>query len=322
MAGEDYYKILGVPKNATEAAIKKAYRKLAIKYHPDKNKGNKTAEEQFKKISEAYAVLSDKQKRQQYDMFGSEGFHQRYSQEDIFKNFDMGDMFKDSGFGNEDLFSMLFGRRNVRRSRPNANPFADFFGGGQASYGSACNSKDHYSRGARTPVSRDFICDLAIDFMDAVKGAKKTVSLNKDGKVERINLTIPAGIKDGQRLRVHGRGESVLGRPSGNLYVKIKIQPHPTFTRQGDDLYLDKEVTLTKALLGTTLEVPTPGGDKKLKIPGIASLPTKIRVKGAGVPHLKGGGKGDLYVNLKVCFPSKLTDKQKELLKELSEQGL
>ncbi len=324
MPGEDYYKVLGVAKGAGEAEIKKAYRKLAMKYHPDKNKGDKAAETRFKKISEAYAVLSDKKKRQQYDMFGAEGFQQRYTQEDIFRNSDIGDILKGFGLGGDDIFSSLFGRGSAR-SRPGTASFRTSFrtgGPGFAPQGDSCSCKDHYSKGRRPPSGRDLVCDFTVSFMEAVQGTKKTLSFKKDGKIERINLTIPAGIREGQRLRVQGKGGLPSQGVSGDLYVRIKIQPHPVFTRKGDDIYLEQGIKLSKALLGTTLEVATPSGNKKLKIAPITSFPTKIRVKGAGVPHLKGPGKGDLYVNLRPEVPAKLTVQQRNLIEELAKQGL
>lgn len=320
---EDYYKVLGVDKGASEAQIKKAYRKLAMKYHPDKNKGNKTAEEKFKKINEAYAVLSDKQKRKQYDMFGAEGFSQRYSQEDIFRDVDFDSIFKDFGFnfGDNDILSQLFGGGRSSRT----DNFRTFFSGRGAGFGQphgdTCGYKDHFSEGRHTPVGRDLICDFSISLMDSILGAKKVISFNKGGKIEKINITIPPGINDGQRLRVYGKGEAGPSGKLGNLYIRIKVQPDPVFTRQGEDLYLDQEISLTNALLGTTIEVPTPHGKKKLKVAPMSSFPTKIRIKGQGATNVKGTSKGDLYVILRVKIP-KLNDKQRNLIAELAKHGL
>ena len=323
VSSEDYYQILGVSKSADEAEIKKAYRKLAMKYHPDKNKGDKKAEARFKKISEAYAVLSDKEKRRQYDTFGAEGFHQRYSQEDIFRNSNLGDILRGFGFGGEDIFSVLFGRgAGAAHSRPGSASFASFFGAGPGTGADSCFAKDHYTQGMRTPKTRDLICDFSITFMEAFQGAKKTVSIRRDGRQERISLTIPAGIRDGQRLRIPGKGGSIAGGARGDLYVRVRVQPHPLFSRQGDDIYLEQRIKLSQALLGATLQIPTPAGEKKLKIAPLSSFPAKIRVKGSGMPRLKGAGCGDLYLTLKLKLPGSLTGRQRELVEELARQGL
>ncbi|MBI5788725.1 MAG: DnaJ domain-containing protein [Candidatus Schekmanbacteria bacterium] len=330
MPGEDYYQLLGVDKSAAEEQIKKAYRKLAMKYHPDRNKGDKAAEEHFKKINEAYAVLSDKEKRRQYDTFGTEGFQQRFTQEDIFRNFNVDDLFQDTGFGNEDIFNLLFGRgtkKRTSRAKSHVNPFTTFYGStgseqGFSPRGDACAYEKHSTPDGYPASGPDLVCDYTITFLESIQGTKKTISLKKQEDIERISINIPAGIKDGQRLRIAGKGGALHSGTSGDLYVHIKVQPDPLFQRQEDDIYLDQEISLSQALAGTTLEVPTPEGSKPLKIAPLTTLPGKIRVKGAGVPHFKGSGKGDLYVNLKVSLPGKLTERQKSLLEELSKAGL
>src|SRR6266581_5069932 len=167
MASTDYYQVLGLKKNATAAEIKRAYRKLAVKYHPDKNPGNKDAEEKFKEINEAYAVLSDPQKRSQYDQFGSTGFHERFSQEDIFRNFDVGDLFKDSGFGTEDIFSRIFG------------------GGFQ---------RGGFGHGGGQRRGEDFTMELAISFREAFAGGEKRIAFMRGGKREELSVKVPAGV--------------------------------------------------------------------------------------------------------------------------------
>jgi len=314
---KDYYTLLGVSKTATADEIKKAYRQLALKYHPDRNKGNKEAEEHFKEINEAYAVLSDQEKRRQYDMFGAEGFRQRYSQEDIFQGFDIGDVLKDFGFGTSDIFSVLFGggrgRGRVRYTTYGGPPgaggadFADYFAG----------------KGAAPSQGRDTVTDLTITLEEAAKGAERLISINRNGRVEKIAVKIPPGIDTGKKLRVAGKGEGAPGGgPSGDLYVSVNVQKHPLFTREGADIYIDQEIKFSDAALGTTIEVPTLNGIKKVKIPPGTSGNTKLRLKGEGMPHLKGRGKGDAYVRIVIKVPKKLTSKQKALVEDLAEEGL
>jgi curved DNA-binding protein len=319
---KDYYKTLGVDKNATPEDIKKAYRQLALKYHPDRNKGDKEAEERFKEINEAYAVLSDQEKRRQYDMFGAEGFRARYSQEDIFRGFDIGDIFKDMGFGTSDIFSVLFGgggkRRGVRYTTY-TSPFGQY-----ASGGGGPDYADYFARGGGAPPQgRDAVTDLTITLEEAAHGTEKLISLQRDGKIEKIAVKIPPGIDTGKKLRVAGKGErSEGGGPAGHLYVRINVQKHPHFRREGDDIYIDREIPFSEAALGTSIEVPTLNGIKKVKIPPGTSGNTKLRLKGEGIPHLKVKGKGDAYVRIFIKVPKKLNSKQKALVEKLTAEGL
>jgi curved DNA-binding protein len=321
---KDYYTLLGVSKNAAADEIKKAYRQLALKYHPDRNKGNKEAEEHFKEINEAYAVLSDQEKRHQYDMFGAEGFRQRYSQEDIFQGFDIGDVLKDFGFGTSDVFSVLFGGGGGRgRGRVRYSTYGGPFGQ-QAPGAGGADFSDYFARGGAAPSQgRDTITDLTITLEEAAKGAEKLISLNRDGRVEKIAVKIPPGIDTGKKLRVAGKGESGPGGTrAGDLYVTVNVHKHPLFTREGADIYIDQEINFSQASLGTTIEVPTLNGIKKVKIPAGTSGNTKLRLKGEGMPHLKGRGKGDAYVRVVVKVPKKLSSKQKELVEDLAKEGL
>jgi curved DNA-binding protein len=320
---KDYYKTLGVDKNATPENIKKAYRQMALKYHPDRNKGDKEAEERFKEINEAYAVLSDQEKKRQYDMFGAEGFRQRYSQEDIFRGFDIGDIFKDAGLGTSDIFSVLFGSGGGKRRGVRYTTFTGPFGQ-YAAGGGGPDHADYFARGgAAPPQGRDAVTDLTITLEEAAQGTEKLISLQRDGKVEKIAVKIPAGIDTGKKLRVAGKGErGAGGGPAGHLYVRVHVQKHPHFRREGDDIYIDREVPFSKAALGTSLEVPTLNGIKKVKIPPGTSGNTKLRLKGEGIPHLKGKGKGDAYVRIFIKVPKKLTAKQKALVEDLATEGL
>ena len=318
---DDYYRLLGVSKSATETEIKKAYRKLALQYHPDRNPGDKGAEEKFKKINEAYAVLSDKEKRAQYDRFGSAGFHQRFSQEDIFRGFDVGDLFKDAGFGSEDIFSRLFGGGGRRssgygpdfggRSRSGQVNIEDLFGGGRG-----------FGQETYAPQGRDLSMDVAVDFMEAVNGCEKKIAYMIDGKKNEVTVKIPRGISTGQKLRLSGKGERGASAVPGDLFVTIQVNEHPIFKREGKDIIVDHEIKLSEAILGTTIEVPTLTGTKKIKVPAGVQSQTKMRLKGYGIHHFKGAGQGDEYVKIIVLIPKHLTSRQKKLVEDLAEEGL
>lgn len=308
MAENDYYKILGVDKKASDEDIKKAYRKLAMKYHPDHYKGDdkKGAEEQFKKISEAYAVLKDAEKRKQYDTFGEQGFHQRYSQEDIFRGFDFSDILKEFGFGGG---SGLFG--GGRGGRVHFS-----FNGGGSPFGGA--------RQQPQLKGEDLVYELPLTLREVVSGTTRSVSLGHGGRSERINVKIPKGMTSGKRIRLAGKGEpGVYGGPPGDLYIQSKIVGDSGYQIDGYDLYYKQRIKLTEAILGTTISVPAvTGGELGLKVPAGTKHKSKLRLSGQGIPHMKGSGRGHLFVEVLVEIPSKLTKKQKELIKELAETGL
>ncbi|NLX19119.1 MAG: DnaJ domain-containing protein, partial [Desulfobulbus sp.] len=202
----EYYQILGVDKNATADEIKKAYRKLALKYHPDKNPGNKKAEEQFKKISEAYAVLSDQEKRQQYDTFGSAGFRQRYTQEDIFRNFDLNDILRQFGFGGG--FRSGGGTFRTSGFRTGGSPFENIFG--QASMRGDCGG----SCGPQPVQGSDLTYEMTVSLEEVLHGTEKTISLRRGDQTEKVSVKVPKGIEDGKRLRLSGKGApSSVGGP-------------------------------------------------------------------------------------------------------------
>lgn len=317
---EDYYSILGVEKKASADEIKKAYRKLALKYHPDRNPG-KEAEEQFKKISEAYAVLSDSEKRSQYDSFGSQGFSQRFSQEDIFRDFDINDILRDLGFGGAGgQFAHIFGggrggRTRVYQQQGGGDPFSDFFGGG--------GQYQQYSR-SMPQKGQDVEYRLTVTLDEVFSGAEKRVALRKGDVTEEVNIKIPRGIKTGQKLRLAGKGMAGVNEgPPGDLYIAIEVAPHPSFSRDGNDIYTQKDVTFSQAALGGSVEVTTIAGEKKrIKVPPGTQNNTKIRMKGYGLPMFKGPGKGDQYVQIHVTVPKKLTKRQEELIRKLSEEKL
>ncbi|NIQ37266.1 MAG: DnaJ domain-containing protein [Proteobacteria bacterium] len=316
MARRDYYEVLGVSRNATGDQVKKAYRKLALKYHPDRNKGNKEAEERFKEINEAYAVLSDKEKRQQYDTFGAEGFHQRFTQEDIFRNFNFGGIFRDMGFS-EDIFSTLFGG-GVKRGAQRGD-----FGGGDFGFGQFFRQGPS-EREPRTPQGgADLVTTLHISLEEAATGSERRLKMGGRGKAGEISVKIPPGIRSGQKLRLAGKGQlGSRGGKAGDLFIQVHVSDHPVFKREEDDIIVEKEIAFSQAALGTTIQVKTLDGTRRVKIPPGTQNQTRLRLKGQGIPHMKGGGRGDFYVKTIVRVPKSVTKRQRELIDQLAEEGL
>lgn len=275
----DYYEILSVDKKATKAQIKSAYRKMALKYHPDKNKA-KDAEEKFKEINEAYQVLSDDKKRQSYDQFGHAAF-----------NAGAGGMGGNPFSGARQSGPFTWSYQSSSGGNPFANMdfgdpfdiFETFFGGG-------------FGRAAKRPRY-----SLRIDFMEAIRGVTKEVTIN--GKKKKIK--VPAGVSDGTRIRFD------------DFDISFDVKPHPRFKRDGYDIFVDEKIAFTMAALGGKIDVETLDGNLKMKIrPGTQSH-TLIRLRGEGITRLRGRGKGDLYVRLIVEIPERLSRKQKRLLNEL-----
>jgi molecular chaperone DnaJ len=355
----DYYEVLGVQKNAPKDEIKDAYRKLAMQYHPDRNK-SPGAEEKFKEISEAYAVLSDDQKRQQYDTLGRPGFDQRYTQEDIFRGADFDSIFRGSGFDFGDIFRQIFGGG---------------FGGG---YGEQVN------RG------QDLLYDLNITLEEAARGTEKEIEVprtekcdvcggsgaapgtqartcprcNGEGKVQhmrrsafgmfvqvapcpecrgrgrlidsacrncrgsglvrkrrKITVKVPVGIDEGYQLRLRGEGEMVSsGGEPGDLYVLVHIVPHDLFMRDGDDLHNVLMIGYPQAVLGAEMQVPTLEGPTTVRIRPGTQPGEVIRVKGKGMPRFRGYGRGDLIVRVGIAVPEKITAQQRALLEQLAKE--
>jgi len=318
---EDYYQVLGVEKKATADEIKKAYRKLALKWHPDKN-SNKGAEEKFKKISEAYAVLSDTEKRQQYDEFGSaDQYRQQHSQEDIFRNFDLDEILRGFGFGGARGGGGRTTFRTTRRGGGSVrddyeDPFAGLFGGG------AGGGRQQYEEMPQKGQDAEY--NLSISLEESVFGADKKISFQLENRIEDINVKIPAGISSGKKLRLPGKGLSGYnGAPNGDLYLNINVLPHPIYARDGNDLYIEKTIKFTQAAMGSSIDVSTLDGTvKRLKISPGTQNNTKIRMKGYGVPGLKGAAKGDLYVKINVDVPRKLSDRQAKLIQQLADEGI
>lgn len=316
---EDYYKALGVERSATAAEIKKAYRKLALKYHPDKNKGDAKMEERFKKINEAYAVLGDPEKRKQYDMFGAEGFSQRYSQDDIFNNFDANSVMKDFGFGHDffggDLFSTMFGGRG----RGGGQGFSFRVGGGQNPFGAGAGQRPQRRR---QPQNAEI--DLNITLHDVLHGTTKTVSVRVGQQQERLDVTVPPGVRDGQKLRLRAKGPSDPQTGArGDLLAKVVIEKHPRFSREGDDLVVAQPVSLTTLVLGGSVTVESLEGTSiDLRVPRGTKNNAKLRLKGQGLPAGRGKPRGNLLVRLDVQLPTSLTGEQERLFEKLRESGL
>jgi curved DNA-binding protein len=312
----EYYKILGVEKTASAAEIKKAYRKLALKYHPDKNPDDKEAEAKFKQISEAYAVLSDEKKRQEYDTYGSAGFQQRYSQEDIFRGFDLNDILNQFGFGGGGGGRTTF---RFSGSSGGGSPF-DFFSQGPGQ-GGGCGGGGCRPQPAK---GQDQTYELAVTLQDVLHGAEKNISLRRDGNTQNISVKVPKGIESGKRLRLSGKGApSPSGGPPGDLYLKVTVQPHPEFTRDGDNLITEKKVPFSQACLGTIVEISSLDGRKfKLKVPAGVQREAKLRIKGHGLPSGPIGERGDIYVQISADVPKQLSSEQEEAVRKLAELGL
>ncbi len=316
---QDYYKILGVDKTASADEIKKAYRKLALKYHPDKTQGDKALEDKFKTISEAYAVLSDSEKKKQYDTYGSADFQQRFSQEDIFRNFDLGDILKEFGFGGgggfkrAGGFSNSFGQGGGHSGFSGGNPFFQNMGGGGGSYG------------RRAPVQgKDLEYEIPLTLDELMHGGSKTITISQSGQAKAIEVKIPKGLTQGKKIRLAGKGEpSPGGGPAGNLYIKSSPHLPKGITVEGNDILMTEDVRLTQALLGDKVEVTTPAGKTiNLTLPPGTGHKAKMRLPGMGIPHMKGNGCGDLYVVINIVMPKDLNKKQQSLIEKLKETGL
>ncbi len=308
----DYYELLGVKKESSPSEIKKAYRKLALKYHPDKNKGEKKSETKFKEINEAYAVLSDPEKKKQYDLYGSTDFHQRYSQEDIFRGFDLNDVLRQFGFGGANQST------HFRSGMGGGNGgFSTFFNQGQAGgCGGGCNSS--------LEKGQDMTYQVTVSLEEVLNGAERTISLRKNGTPQNVSVKIPKGIEAGKKLRLQGQGgNSRNGGSPGDLYLKVDIASNDKFSRDGDDLVIQKLITFSEACLGTSVEVETLEGRKfVVKVAPGTTHDSRLRLKGYGLPIGPLGERGDLHVRLGVKVPKELTEEQAKAIQELRDCGL
>ncbi|CAN5143871.1 DnaJ C-terminal domain-containing protein [soil metagenome] len=297
---KDFYKILGVSKDVSDADLKKAYRKLARQYHPDSNPGNPAAEAKFKEISEANSVLSDAEQRREYDQMRAMGTSARFSAG--------GRPGQPGGF--EDVFGGMFGQGGGPRQRQNAG-FEDLLGGMFGGGGGFGQSSGGY-RGFGGPTKgADLSASVTLDFMTAIRG--ETISVQAAGG-RPINTRIPEGVSDGQKIRLKGKGEaSIDGGAPGDLVLSVTVRKHPVFERDGLNLRLEVPVTFTEAVFGATIEVPTLGGEPvKLKVAAGTPSGRVLRVKGRGVKTAK--GTGDLLAEVVVAVPSHLPAAAKEAL--------
>ncbi len=314
--GKDYYKILGVSKDASPEEIKKAFRKLALKYHPDRHKGDKEAEERFKEINEAYAVLSDPEKRRQYDTFGTNEFHQHFSREDIFRDFDFTNLFKDLGIGGVGFSRIFFGGTGHGFGLDEV--FSHIFETNrEGRYGFTGDPTFKYAN----PKGQDVVLELPLTIMEMVSGGKKIISLRTGNVPEKIAVSIPKGIQPGKKIRIPGKGAVGPGG-RGDLYLLVKHDPNEPYKLEGLDWELEKTIPFSEACLGTKIEVPLYDGSiVKLKVPPGTQCGQRLRIRGKGLPG-KFGVKGDGYVKIKVDVPKRLTREQKRVLGELRNVGL
>jgi len=323
---KDYYKILGVSENATEDEIRKAYRRLAKEYHPDSRPGDKAAEERFKEIAEAYEVLSDPQKRAQYDQMrkfgsfaGGPGFE--------FGDFDLGDLggikfewgspgggFSFRGFGDlsgdiQDILERFFGRGSGPWSGRRS---------GRSQAGSSFRRT--YSR-VEPERGSDIQAELEVPFEVAVNGGKQTFTLNLNGVRRTLAVTIPPGIDDGEKIRLRGQGApGPAGAPPGDLILTIRVAKHPFFEKKGADVYCEVPINVVQAILGTKIKVRTIAGQKVLlTIPPGTQSGQLFRLKGLGAPAKS--GRGDQYVRIRVEIPKHITERQRQLLEEFAKEG-
>ena len=308
MARKDYYKILGVDKGASDDELKKAFRGLAKKYHPDLHPGDKKAEASFKEANEAYGILSDAEKRRRYDL----------GEQVTFEGFPGGGPGGPGGFGGQGGFDFTEFTGNLGGME---DIFGDIFGGGRGGRGPG--------RGINIPQQgRDTEYSLQVDFMHAVKGTEIEVTVKRGARAEKLKVRIPPGIHDNSRVRVAGKGgPGTGGGPPGDLYILTNVKPHPYFKRKGDDIYLDVPVTIAEALLGAEVEVPTIDGTSTIKVPPGTQGGGKLRIRGKGAPltNARRGQKkrGDQYVLLRIALPhgdGKTSRKPDKRTRELIEE--
>lgn len=348
MSKRDYYEVLGLSKSATKDEIRRAYRSLSKKYHPDLNKAD-DAEAKFKEVTEAYEVLSDETKKANYDQFGHAGPNQGFG----------GGGFGGDGFGFEDIFSSFFGGGGGRRQDPNAprkgndlqyTMSIDFmeavFGketeieipkeeecgtchGSGAKKGTSPETCSHCRGTGEIRVTQDTPLGRMVNRRAChhCEGTGKIIpekcttcrGAGTVKKTVKIKVTIPEGVDDGQQLRVSGQGEpGKNGGPTGDLYIVFRVKPHEKFIREDDDIYLELGLSYPQAALGDEIEVPTVQGNVNLKIPAGTQTGTRFRLRGKGVKNVHGRGTGDQHIIVKVITPKKMTEKQKELMRQFA----
>jgi molecular chaperone DnaJ len=328
MATKDLYEVLGVKRDASDKEIRSAYRRLARKYHPDVNAGDKSTEAKFKEINNAHEILSDAEKRRKYDKYGDQW---QYADqiEEMQRKQSAGDYFRRTQTGGDGSFNF--------ETDGNFGDIGDLFGSA------------FRGRSRRAPAKRkgeDIDAPIDVTLEEAAHGTTRTISmqvpetcttcggtgqlagavchlcegLGSRIETKRIEVKIPSGVQEGSRVRIAGKGQpGINGGPNGDLYLIISTRPHERFERKGDDLYEEVPVPLTEAVLGGEVEVPTLRGRVMLNIPSLTQNGRSFRLAGQGVPHLNGTGRGDLYAKVRVVLPSRLGDREKELFEELRE---
>ncbi len=309
MEYRDYYKILGVERNATEAEIKSAFRKLALQYHPDRNPGNKQAEEKFKEINEAYEVLSDAEKRSRYDQLGDS--YSNWQQRGAPGNFNWNDWTSAPGGG------VHFDVGDLQDILGGAGGFSDFFNTIFGGLGGAAGAPQATRQGTRRQQARPatYQQDVQITLDEAYRGADRTVVV--DGR--RLQMKIPAGAKTGTKVRMSGAGPAGPNGSPSDIYLNIQVLPDPRFERQEDDLYTDVNIDLYTAVLGGETRIATLDGNVVLTIPAGTQPGQTFRLTGRGMPHLRAPStKGDLYARTKVQIPRNLSQEQKKLFEQLA----
>lgn len=324
MAGKDYYRILGVKRDASEQEIKQAYRRLARKYHPDVNPGNKSAEAKFKEMNEAHEVLADKEKRKKYDQFGDQ--------------WQYADQFAKAGAQPPPFRD--FGQGGAERFHFEPGDFGSLFGDMFPGFGPA-------GRRGRSRRGRDINYPLEVTLEEAYQGTSRILSFEAEeicatcrgtgqiqsvpcsvcrgagrvSRLRRLEVKVPPGVYQGARVRIAGRGEAgQTGAPGGDLYLVISVKPHPLFERKGDDLYVEVAVPLVVALLGGEIEVPTLKGKLALKIPAETQNGRAFRLAGQGMPHLGNSTYGDLLAKVNVVLPTSLSAEEKKLFEQLRQR--
>ena len=319
---KDYYKILGVPKDATAEQIRKAYRKLARELHPDVNKAA-GAEQRFKEVNEANEVLSDPEKRKRYDQVGANWQqYEQWQQQGSGRNFEWvftGPGGFQYGNGGEDFEAGGF-----------SDFFRTFFGDLGGAAGTATRGGTTTRRGARARSGQDFETVVEVSLPEAYKGTERSIEVQEpNGETRRLTVKVPAGVRDGQRIRLGGAGgKGTAGGAAGDLYLVVRVREHPFFKRDGDDIRIELPVTLAEAVTGAEVVVPTPKGRVTLRIPPETQNGRVIRLAGQGMPRLgasrtgapaPGTGHGDMYVTVKLVLPTKLTDEERAAIKKIAE---
>ena len=349
MAKRDFYEVLGINKSASPEAIKQAYRKLAIKHHPDKNKGDKVSEEKFKEASEAYHVLSDKDRKQNYDNFGHAAFEGGGGRQGGFGNFDFSNSFSDIF---EDFFSDFGGQNGGRRRSTNARgsdlrydlsvSLEEAYAGKKENISFSSSEKCGTCKGlgsapgsnpescstcgghGKVRTNQGFFtvqqtCPQCSGSGEQITNPCKNCSGSGKKQTDKnLSVTIPKGVDDGTRIRLSGKGEAgSKGGSNGDLYLFINIKSHEIFKRSEENLFFECPISIADATLGATIEIPTiDGGKAKIKIPGGTQSGKQFRLKGKGMPYMRGSGNGDLYVQVNTEVPVALNKEQKELLEK------